>query len=63
MQNAMRGEMLLLVLVSETTLEIHMLPVDLNAQPALNVQPQKLAEILNVLIPVLVCVESMQLVG
>ena len=55
--------MLLLVLVSETTLEIHMLPVDLNAQPALNVQPQKLAEILNVLIPVLVCVESMQLVG
>ena len=53
--------MLLPVLVSETTLEIHMLPADLNAQPALNVQPQKLAEILSVLIPVLVCVASMQL--
>ena len=58
----MRGEMLLPVLVSETTLEIHMLPVDLNVQQALNVLLQRLAGIWNVLIPVLDCVESMQLV-
>ena len=41
MQNAMRGEMLLPVLVSETTLEIHMLPVDQNVQQMQNAHQAK----------------------